>query len=57
MNYTIVFSNESISDITQKVNEHIANGWKPIGGISTTSHDFKLGAGTDLVYLQAMVKE
>lgn len=56
MNYTVVFSNESISDIIQKVNEHIIAGWKPIGGISTTGFDFKLGNGTALIYLQAMIK-
>ena len=57
MKYTIVYSNESIFDTIQKVNEHITVGWKPIGGIVVISHDFKLGEGTSLAYLQAMVKE
>ncbi len=57
MEYTIIFSTESISDISQKVNNHISDGWKPSGGISATSHDYNLGDGASILYFQAMVRE
>ena len=58
MTYEIVFSTESIDDIVTKVNDMIAEGWKPQGGISVTSHIFSsLGDTPTVIYTQAMIKE
>ena len=57
MKYAVIYSNDSVGDIIQKVSESISEGWKPIGGICVTSFDFKIGHGADLIYMQSMIKE
>jgi len=57
MKYIIVFSNESLNDLTEKVNEMIEGGYLPLGGISVTSYIFP-GLGSNdatLVMAQAMM--
>jgi hypothetical protein len=57
MKYSIVFSTKAISELTEQVNAKISEGWKPLGGIAIGSHDFNIGQGPEMVYLQAMTKE
>ena len=51
MQYTIV-TGTVVDELVKKVNEHIANGWAPLGGVATrptTNY-------TDKISMQAMVK-
>ena len=58
MTYTIAFSSESISDLTEKVNNLISEGWRPQGGVSVTSHTFvEIEEIPTVLYLQAMIRE
>ncbi len=51
MQYTIVCYTTLPEKLSQKVNEHIKDGWKPIGGVAVSVQD-----GEEHFY-QAMVKE
>ena len=59
MKYTLIFSIELMNDLIDKVNESIKEGWKPQGGVSSTSYVFPDIGSTDatLIYTQAMIKE
>ena len=51
MNYTVI-SEQRIDDLIAKVKQHIARGWKPLGGVSA-SHSM----GNWTLYAQAMIQE
>lgn len=51
MKYKIVEGKTFASDLEEKVNELIARGWKPQGGVSTVHYSYVVH------YFQAMVKE
>ena len=50
MTYTILKS-DFVNTLAEEVNEHIANGWKPQGGVSAYSH------GMSTYYCQALILE
>ena len=48
----IVLKDSGIEELISLVNQFIADGWKPVGGISTGDI-----MGSSNYYLQAMIKE
>ena len=58
MEYSVIIGNE-ITEIVEKVNESIKEGWKPLGGIVVDNE--VNGDSSDIYttgqYLQSMVKE
>lgn len=54
----MVIAEYGTNDLNSKVNEAIANGWQPFGGIESTFITLTQGArtGGGLMLIQAMVK-
>lgn len=58
MQYTVVLSVVSAGDLAEKVSSYILDGWKPLGGVAITSHEFgEFEESATLIWAQAMVKE
>ncbi len=56
MQYTLVEDNKRAGGLIKAVNDMILQGWKPIGGVSTSA--WKDDYDNDFTnYVQAMIKE
>lgn len=57
--YRVVTGCHDLQEFMEDVNRACAEGWKPIGGISVTRHDYEHEgyAHTDRTYYQAMTRD
>ncbi len=54
--YQVIYSEYSVEDLEESVNEAIKAGWRPIGGIAVITRRADLFS-YETVYYQAMKKE
>ncbi len=57
--YIVVFADKMVQSLEEKVNENIAKGYKPLGGVAVAkkpNHEPRnLSLEDDFVYVQAML--
>lgn len=57
MEYMVVEVIGDVNELVAKVNNHIKQGWKPLGGIAVDIPDTSEMAGSDDCFYQAMIKD
>lgn len=57
MEYMVVEVIGDVNELVAKVNNHIKQGWKPLGGIAVDIPDTSERAGSDDCFYQAMIKD
>lgn len=53
----VILSEESLTELQNNVNEFIAHGWKPIGGVAISNVYVRPDNEMEREYCQSMIKE